>query len=245
MKMDKFITYCLVLVLAVSGYKSYMEGTVNVVSLPVAKKIIVIDPGHGGFDPGKTGTNGENEKVINLKISQKLQEYLEQSGSYVILTRETDEALGDNKNEDFKKRKEIVNESEADILVSIHQNSFPKINAKGAQVFYYNSSESGKLLAQCIQDNIYNIADSSNQRQIKANTDYYMLRVSKIPAVIVECGFLSNTEDEAKLNTEEYQQKMAWAIYSGIVDYFEEVEEQKHLANGLNLEIFYVEKKKI
>jgi len=239
MKMDKFITYCLVAVLFFSGYKSYLENSVNAVSLPVAKKVIVIDPGHGGFDPGKTGTNGENEKVINLKISQRLQEYLEQSGSYVILTRETDEALADSKNADLKKRKEIANESEADILVSIHQNSFPKMSAKGAQVFYYNSSAKGKMLAQCIQESICTLADSSNQRQIKANTDYYVLRTSKVPAVIVECGFLSNTEEEKKLNTEEYQEKMAWAIYNGIVDYFEMAEAQENLSENTEILKYY------
>lgn len=216
-------TLIFILIISILFYKIYNNKLITVFSLPTAKKIVLIDPGHGGFDPGKTGTSGENEKNINLQISDKLQTYLEQSGSYVIATRSEDEALGESKNKDLKERKKIANESGANIMISIHQNSFPKGRAKGAQVFYYNSSKEGKFLAQCIQTKLKEFVDPSNTRDIKANTDYYVLRTTEIPSVIVECGFLSNLEEEKKLNTQQYQEKIAWAIYMGIIEYFENV----------------------
>lgn len=223
-KKNKLISLLFIIIIFTLGYRIYSQRIEFVFALSTAKKIIVIDPGHGGFDPGKVGTNGENEKNINLKISEKLQAYLEQSGSYVIVTRSEDEALADRKNQDLKERKNITNTSGCDVMVSIHQNSFPKGGAKGAQVFYYNSSKEGKLLAKCIQNKIKEFADTSNNRDVKANTDYYVLRTTEIPSVIVECGFLSNIDEEAKLNTEEYQEKIAWAIYMGIIEYFENID---------------------
>lgn len=216
-------TLIFILVISILFYKIYNSKSISVFSLPTAKKIVLIDPGHGGFDPGKPGTSGENEKNINLQISSKLQAYLEQSGCYVIVTRSEDEALAESKNKDLKERKRLANESGANIMISIHQNSFPKGRAKGAQVFYYNSSKEGKFLAQCIQTKLKEFVDPSNTRDIKANTDYYVLRTTQIPSVIVECGFLSNLEEEKNLNTQQYQEKIAWAIYMGIIEYFENV----------------------
>ena len=226
-KREKIIEFFLIIIIAFSGYKSYSERAVSVFSLPIAKKVIVIDPGHGGFDPGKVGINGQDEKDINLKISEKLQEYLEQAGSYVIVTRVEDKALASNKNQDMKERRSIANTSQADIMVSIHQNSFPQIGVQGAQVFYYNSSLKSKYLAECIQKSIKESVDTTNKRVAKANTNYYVLRTTEIPAVIVECGFLSNREEEEKLNSAEYQEKIAWAIYVGIIEYFENLNSLK------------------
>lgn len=194
------------------------------VMLPVGAKTIIIDAGHGGWDPGKTGVNGENEKDINLKIAMKLQQYLEQAGAVVFVTRNTDEALDKGKKGDMKGRKEIANNSNADIFISIHQNAFPQKKAKGAQVFYHKSSENGKKLAELIQEELKKNTDSENTRQAKSNTDYYVLKKSEIPAAIVECGFISNPEEEKKLNTDEYQEKLAWSIYLGIMDYFQQQE---------------------
>ena len=167
--------------------------TINTM-LPVENKVVIIDAGHGGFDPGKTGKNGDNEKNINLKISSYLQQYLEQSGAVVIVTRNTDSALGDSKREDMSERRRISNESDGDILISIH-----------------------------LQQSLIDTLDKNNKRQAKANSDHYVLKTTEIPSAIVECGFLSNAEEEAKLNTDEYQQQTAWAIYKGIVNYFNEV----------------------
>ena len=111
---------------------------------------VVLDAGHGGWDPGKTGTGGENEKILNLAVTEKLTEYLEQGGAEVILTRNADTALGGSKHADMAERQRIANETGADILVSIHQNAFPSAKAKGAQVFYHKSSERGKILAECV-----------------------------------------------------------------------------------------------
>lgn len=105
---------------------------------------VVLDAGHGGWDPGKTGTGGENEKILNLAVTEKLTEYLEQGGAEVILTRNADTALGGSKHADMAERQRIANETGADILVSIHQNAFPSAKAKGAQVFYHKSSERGQ-----------------------------------------------------------------------------------------------------
>ena len=191
---------------------------------PMIEADIVLDAGHGGWDPGKTGTNGKNEKELNLAVVEKLEEYLEMGGAKVILTREKDDALGAGKKADMAERKRIANESGADILVSIHQNAFPSARAKGAQVFYHSSSENGKILAECVQENLRSRVDGSNGRQAKENKDYYILRTTEIPAVIVECGFLSNAEEERLLNDGEYQEKLAWAIYCGILDYFEKID---------------------
>lgn len=194
------------------------------VSLPMAEKRVILDAGHGGWDPGKTGSGGADEKTLNLAITQKLQAYLEAGGAEVILTRETDAALGSGKREDMAQRRQITNESGGDILVSIHQNAFPSAKAKGAQVFYHQSSPQGKLLAEILQESLRERLDAENQRQAKENTAYYILRTTEIPAVIVECGFLSNREEEALLNAPEYQERVAWAIYCGIWEYFEKAD---------------------
>ena len=197
------------------------ENTVETM-LPVNAKVVILDAGHGGWDPGKTGTQGDNEKNINLQIAQKLKQYLEQGGAVVYMTRNSDEALGQKKGEDMKERKRIANESEGDIFVSIHQNAFPKGSAKGAQVFYHKQSQEGKKLAEEIQKSLKKYVDDENTREIKENTNYYILKKTELPSALVECGFLSNLEEEKKLNTEEYQQKVAWAIYVGIMNYFEQ-----------------------
>lgn len=190
--------------------------------LPVMNKVIILDAGHGGWDPGKKGTGGVDEHELNLKIAKKIQCFLEQGGATVYMTRATDEALGDRKRSDMNERKRIANETGGDILVSIHQNAFPQASIKGAQVFYHSSSEDGKRLAKSIQNTLKSFADNENKRSAKDNTSYYILRATEIPAALVECGFLSNPTEEQKLNQEEYQEKIAWAIYLGIVDYFSE-----------------------
>ncbi|MBQ9092334.1 MAG: N-acetylmuramoyl-L-alanine amidase CwlD [Anaerotignum sp.] len=211
---------CLCIIGGCLLHTALYEGTENAM-FPMLDATIVLDAGHGGWDPGKTGTAGANEKDLNLAVTEKLSEYLEQGGAEVILTREDDDALGSGKKTDMAERKRIANESGADILVSIHQNAFPSAKAKGAQVFYHKNSANGKVLAECVQESLRSRVDGSNQRQAKENKDYYILRTTEIPAVIVECGFLSNQEEEKLLNDAGYQEKLAWAIYCGILDYFE------------------------
>ncbi len=187
---------------------------------------VVIDPGHGGVDPGKVGVNDVYEKEINLKIALLLKEILEQNDCRVLLTRESDMGLyqeGDSnkKMADLRKRCEIINDSDADVIVSIHQNSFFQESSKGAQVFYQSTSQEGKRLAEIMQRQLISSLDESNRRVAKANDDYYMLKNTEGVMVIVECGFLSNQEEARRLTEHTYQRQVAWAIALGTLQYLE------------------------
>ena len=187
--------------------------------------------GHGGFDPGKVGVDGTLEKDINLKISLLLKEILEKEEIEIVLTRTEDKAVGQGddktgKQEDMRKRVEIINESSAVLAVSIHQNSFTGESSKGAQVFYHTQSEEGARLAKLVQEQIKLSVADNNHRMEKANDSYYLLKKTACPIVIVECGFLSNYEEAALLNDSIYQKKMAEGIANGIKAYLEENEKR-------------------
>lgn len=188
------------------------------------KETIVIDAGHGGRDPGKVGVNNTLEKDINLNIALKLKSLLEQNDYNVIMTRSDDSGLysesdSNKKVSDMRKRVEIINSSKAALAISIHQNSFTAEEIKGAQVFYYTVSDEGKEYANILQDQLKKTLNDGNKRQAKGNDAYYMLKKTQIPIVIVECGYLSNNKEAQLLNTEDYQEKMAWAIHLGIINY--------------------------
>ena len=183
------------------------------------KKTVVIDPGHGGGDPGKVGVSGAEEKEINLQIATKMKILLEERGFSVVMTRDKDEMLEGKKKEDMEKRVEIINKIKPDIAVSIHQNSFTDINVYGAQTFYYSESEEGKKYAQVIQNALLKV-DESNHRKAKANDNYYLLLRTKVPTVIVECGFLSNKEEAEKLSDNHYQEEISKVIVDGIESCF-------------------------
>lgn len=188
---------------------------------------IVVDPGHGGNDPGKVGVTGALEKDINLQIAVKLSDYLKEKGMETVLTRETDISLAEEgasstQVSDLKKRVEIIEEETPEMTVSIHQNSYTDSSVSGAQVFYYGQSQEGKQLAEAIQENLAGTLDPSNKREAKANESYYILKRTSVPTVIVECGFLSNPEEESLLQDEEYQDKLVEAIYKGIEAYLNE-----------------------
>ena len=175
------------------------------------------------------GVDGQLEKEINLQIIQKLKAYLEMNDVEVVLTREKDDGLysstdKNKKSADMKKRVEIINGAKADVMVSIHQNSYPEEYVHGAQVFYYTGSAQGQRLAECIQSQLVERADPENKRQVKANDSYYLLKKTGVPIVIVECGFLSNSAEAEKLCTPEYQDRVAWAIHMGILQYLSENE---------------------
>lgn len=193
------------------------------------EKTVAIDPGHGGFDGGFTpgSIDGKEwlEKEINLSISLILREKLEKAGYKVIMTREADEGLysesdSNKKRSDMQKRVGLINESGADIAVSIHQNSFQEESSKGAQTFYYPSSLEAKKLAEVILEKIKETVADGNHRAAKSNDGYYMLKNSLCPLVIVECGFLSNYKEAQLLITPEYQEKIAEGIFQGIEAYF-------------------------
>ena len=186
--------------------------------------VVVVDAGHGGTDPGKVGVDGSLEKDINLAVAERLKTYLEQDDVKVIMTREADTGLysetdSRKKMADMKKRCEIIEESGADLVVSIHQNSYHEESVSGGQVFYYRDSSKGKALAEILQDRFDYVLGDQNRRLPKANGNYYLLLHVKCPIVIVECGFLSNRKEAALLNSGEYQDKLAYTIHMGIMEY--------------------------
>jgi len=181
--------------------------------------LIVVDAGHGGKDPGKVGVNNALEKDINLQIAVKIKDLLEEQGIEVLMTRE-DDSSGESKMEDMKKRVDLINKAEPTIVVSIHQNSYSQENVKGAQVFYYSESEISKEAAELMQQELKNI-DNTNTRSVKENSSFYMLKKTKVPTIIVECGFLSNMEEAEKLTTDSYQSTMAEAICVGILKWID------------------------
>lgn len=188
------------------------------------KYIVCVDPGHGGTDPGKVGINGQLEKDINLAIAKKLKTYLEASDVTVVLTRDKDMGLyssGDahKKMADMRKRCQLIGEAKPDLVISIHQNSYHEEAIRGGQVFYYKTSVRGKKLAQILQERFDYVLGDANKRQAKANDNYYLLLHVKEPIVIAECGFLSNREEAEKLETKEYQDRLAWTLHMGIMEY--------------------------
>ena len=177
---------------------------------------VVIDPGHGDWDPGVVGSSGITEKEINLAISHNLAELLRNSGARVQMTREGDTALGDTKGEDIKARCAIA--ENADIFISIHINSYPAYpSIKGAQMFFGTDNPQGKLLAELLQSRA--ATELGSNRTALVHKDAYLLKNITIPSVIAEMGFLSNSEELANLSSSDYQWQAAWALYMGIVDY--------------------------
>ena len=189
--------------------------------MPLSGKIIIIDPGHGGKDPG-TISESIYEKDINLKISKALEIELSQSGATVIMTRDDDYDLSKpnarwSKKSDFDNRIKLINNSKATIYLSIHLNYLTNDAYYGPQIFY--AKEETKNLATMIQTTLNNKLNTNRQiKEIPKKT--YMYNKLTIPGVLIECGFLSNNEEKKKLVTEEYQQKIASLIKDAIINYF-------------------------
>ena len=227
---NKIISSVMAVCLLVSMYflaKTAAEYTMNW-QKESEKKVVIIDAGHGGADPGKVGINGALEKDINLAIALLVKKYLEQQDIKVVMTRNEDKGLyredsPNKKIEDLKNRLALMDASGAALAVSIHQNSYISEKVRGAQVFYYETSEEGKRAAVLMQEQLRKGVDETNDRKVKANMSYYLLKKSSTPMIIVECGFLSNGEEADKLTTEEYQEKMAWNISLGILQYLNDV----------------------
>lgn len=196
----------------VSQYASAQKVEVN--------KLVVLDPGHGGRDPGKVGSEDILEKDLNLAIAKKVKKILKKDGMEVIMTREKDEMLcsedtQNKKVEDLKNRIEVINCNKPAITISIHQNSYSDETVKGTQIFYFTHSVEGKEAAEIMQEEF--LSDFPNNiRELKANDTYYLLKKTEVPTLIVECGFLSNYEEAKLLSQEEYQSKMAETIAKGI-----------------------------
>lgn len=181
-------------------------------------------PPHGGNDPGKVGVDQSLEKDINLSIAKKLARYLELADVETVMTRTEDRGLysetdSRKKSADMKARCSLIEETRPDLAVSIHQNSYHQEDVSGGQVFYYTGSVQGKKLAEIIQGRFDYVLGERNTRQAKANDSYYLLLHVREPIVIVECGFLSNWREAALLGSEEYQDRLAWTIHMGIMEY--------------------------
>lgn len=223
-KFFKYISLGLVLILglAVLGVLSSSiikpSKQINTINLTV-----VLDAGHGGEDGGCVGTStGIKESDLNLIYTQKVGALLTAMGVKVVYTRTTNQALypitsKDKKLDDMKKREEIVKKANPQAVVSIHMNKFPSKTSSGAQVFYNDKSKNGEVLAKSIKEEL--VKNIDNARDLHLAGDYYMVNCASAPSVIVECGFLSNPEEEILLQNEEYQDKLSYTIFLGIVKY--------------------------
>lgn len=186
---------------------------------------LVIDAGHGGRDGGATGVStGITESELNLKYAKKLQEICQEFGMKTIMTRSDMEGLYDDfadnkKKSEMEKRKSIINSSGADVMVSLHMNSFPLSSCSGAQIFYAKGSEIGFKLAKSVQESI--CKEFKNARSYVTVGDYFVLNYSNIPAILIECGFLSNPDEEKNLQDEEYCQKFCYNILAGLISFFD------------------------
>lgn len=190
---------------------------------PKPEYTIVIDAGHGGRDGGAIGASGVTESELNLRYALTLKELCEEFGVGVIMTRSDmnglyDESASNKKRSEMERRREIINSSEADLMVSIHMNSFSLPSTKGAYVFYAKGSDEGYNLAKSIQTSLCDGVD--NVREYVTVGDYFVLNYSNIPAALVECGFLSNPEEEALLLSDAYRQEFCYSLLVGILSYF-------------------------
>jgi len=200
---------------------------VTIGNADVGKVKIVLDAGHGGIDNGVSGVNTKvKESELNLIVTNKLKKYLENAGVEVVLTRSSEAglygmAVGNLKKKDMKKRQEIILESKPIAVISIHMNKFSSSKVRGAQVFYKSSDESGLMLANCIQKSFNSMEECVKEHSANSG-DYFILNCSEYPSVICECGFLSNPSDEVLLIDDDYQNKIAYAMFKGIVEFLTE-----------------------
>jgi len=216
-------------VVMLTGYRAavdqFEKHHIATLAWAVSNKVIIIDPGHGGDDPGAIGTAGTLEKEIVLEVSKKLAGILSQAGAQVFLTRDSDRDLSDpepkspfnSKLQDLTKRVELGNQKQADLFISIHVNSFPDRREGGAQTFSQPGEVDSKKLAEAIQQemNRFTVNPGRQAKQV----DYYATRMAKMPSTIVEIGFISNPQEEKMLVDHIYQDKVAWSIYAGITRY--------------------------
>jgi len=190
-------------------------------ALALLGKTIVIDAGHGGFDPGAIGANGVLEKDVNLAISQRVAAMLRQVGAQVVETRTSDEALAGSKREDIYRRVEIAEENGAELFITIQANSIPQRQYRGAQVFFAAGSSEGQGLSESIQQSLSQVLQNTD-RVAKSIENIYVVNKLAIPSIVVETGFLSNAAEEELLADSRYQHLVAYAVFLGIVSYYSE-----------------------
>lgn len=219
-----------IIVLAATGIEILIQEmlTQSTTAAPLAGKVILIDPGHGGIDAGASA-NGAVEKEINLAVANFLKGYVDAGGGKAYMTRETDDNTADpnrdkgvsQKKSDLQMRKSDIEKYKADIFISIHMNKFEQSKYRGAQVFYDDDSQENRLLAEAIQQALKDVLKDGNKRVAKGTGDsIFVLRDNDVPSALIECGFLSNTEEAKLLKTPLYQKSVAEGIYTGILKYF-------------------------
>lgn len=222
-----FLLSCITLSVIFFNF-SATPATIETSSTPVSNHVVILDAGHGLPDGGAEASDGTYESNINLSIVEKLQKLLESSSCTVILTRSDENGIYEldadtirkKKVSDMKKRVEIGNHSNAEIFISIHLNKIADSRYSGWQTFYQPENENSQTLATVIQDNLNYAIQKENKRVPAKVPDIYLSKNLEIPFTIVECGFLSNSNECAMLQTENYQEILAWGIYTGIMDYF-------------------------
>lgn len=189
---------------------------------------VIIDAGHGGEDGGTSDAQGNMEKDVNLLIASKLATMINSSGYPVVMTRDEDTAIYDDESSSLREKKvsdmnnrlEIFNSSDDNIVISIHQNFFTQEKYNGTQIFYSPNNPESASLAESTRVAVTSLLQPDNTRETKmANDDIFLLNNATVPAIIVECGFLSNSEEAALLQTEVYQQNMAFSIFCGFLQY--------------------------
>ena len=227
--MKKYFNIIVVIILLAAVISLSMLSAVNTFqeqnfdACPIKDYCILIDAGHGGEDGGASGINTDaKESDINLAIVLDLKACFESEGTKVVLTRENADALSGsgkfNKQQDMAQRAKMIDDIKPNIVISIHCNSYPDASVKGAQAFYYPGSKEGQLLSESIRNSLVELVDKNNKRTTKEE-DFFMLRNGNSVNVMVECGFLTCPSEETLLLNEEYQKKLAYAIFDGTVKY--------------------------
>lgn len=217
----KWLAIMLCTVVLVAGVAVYFTA-IRPTVVPKAVHTIVIDAGHGGKDGGAVG-DISTESKLNLEFALKMKEIFEQFDFKVVLTRKDMNGLysptaSNKKRSEMEKRKSIIEKSRADLVISVHMNSFPSSSARGAQVFYGEGSVGGEALAGSVQKRLHENIDYA--KATAKVGDYYILNCTKIPSILIECGFLSNVDEETLLNDAGYQQKFCYNVLCGVLMYF-------------------------
>ena len=218
----------LLVICLIAGYGIIKKDIIETKSNCLLRPTVIIDAGHGGFDGGAVALDGTVEKDINLEISKKLCSILNFSGFDIIMTRTDDTAtdsidgsIAKRKKSDLNNRLKLMENNKDAIYVSIHLNKFTTSSANGAQVFYTPNFNEASVLGEEIQKSITSLLQPYNTRVIKKGTDStYILKNAKVPAVIVECGFISNSSELEKLKNNDYQTQLSFAIATGILNYY-------------------------
>ncbi len=190
--------------------------------------VVIVDAGHGLPDGGAVGKSGTIEQEINLKIAQKLEEVLSAKGIDVIMTRTGESGIWDEESASIREKKltdmynrlKIMKKSDADLFISVHMNSFPDASASGLRIFYSKKYEETKPLAENIQMRMSDITGAKTSVVKAADSGIFLMKNAPLPAILVECGFLSNPAEELKLSEEDYQARLAWAIADAVEKYY-------------------------